>query len=121
MIWCIMKEDERQFLTLLSRPPARLTVEQVAWVLNCQPHDIATLIAARMLKPLGTPSPNGTKYFATAEVLESTGDRAWLNRVTQTIQQFWLGKNHRRMGTSSRFASVNGQKSANRQIGRAHV
>ncbi|MEI6075992.1 MAG: hypothetical protein WCS94_10485 [Verrucomicrobiota bacterium] len=111
-----MKEDERQFLTLLSRPPARLTVEQVAWVLNCQPHDIATLIAARMLKPLGAPSPNSTKYFATVEVLESTSDRAWLNRVTQTIQQFWLGKNRRRMGTGSRFSSVTAQKSANRRL-----
>jgi hypothetical protein len=113
----IMKEDQRQFLSLLSRSPARLTVEQVAWLLNCQPHDIPTLVAARLLKPLGDPPPNGTKYFATAEVLESVEDRAWLNRVTHTIQQFWLGKNRRRgNGGSSLAVSANGRRTGTRRL-----
>jgi hypothetical protein len=30
--------------------PARLTAEQAAWVLNCQPHDIPILVAAKLLK-----------------------------------------------------------------------
>lgn len=98
-----MKEDERQFMTLLSRAPARLTVEQVAWVLNCQPHDIPTLVAARLLKPLGDPPPNGTKYFATKEILEFADDRAWLNRATHAIQEFWFVKNRRR--TNNALAS----------------
>ena len=91
-----MKEDQRQFMSLVARPPARLNVEQVAWMLNCQEHDIPTLVAAKLLKPLGNPSPNGTKYFATADVLAVLEDRAWLNRATATIQQYWVRKNQRR-------------------------
>jgi hypothetical protein len=45
------------------RLPARLTVEQVAWVLNCQPHDVPILVAARLLKPLGSPPPNSVKFL----------------------------------------------------------
>jgi hypothetical protein len=91
-----MKDDQRHFLGLLGQPPARLTAEQVAWVLQCQPTDVATLIGARLLKPLGDPSPNGAKFFATRELLELLEDRNWLNRVTLTLQQYWLGKNERR-------------------------
>ena len=66
-----MKEDQHQFLNLLGRTHARLTAKQVSWVLQCQPSDIPTLIAARLLKPLGDPSPNGAKHFATSEFVES--------------------------------------------------
>ena len=91
-----MKDDQRLFLNLLGRPPARLTAGQVAWVLQCQPSDIPTLIAARLLKPLGDPSPNTAKYFATSEFVESLEDRNWLNLVTLIIQKYWVEKNRRR-------------------------
>ena len=51
-------------------PPARLTVEQVAWLLGCQPHDVPVLVAAKLLKPLGNLPQNGVKFFATADLLE---------------------------------------------------
>ena len=88
-----MKEDQRQFLSLLGQLPARLTVEQTAWVLNCQPHDVPVLVAARLLKPLGNPLPNSIKFFATSDILESAKDRAWLTKVTATINQHWQKKN----------------------------
>ena len=91
-----MKEDQRQFLNLLGHPPARLTAKQVSWVLQCQTSDIPTLIAARLLKPLGDPSPNAAKYFATSEFVKSLEDRNWLNRITLTIQEYWVEKNRRR-------------------------
>ncbi len=50
-----MREEQNQFLRLLGQIPARLTAEQAAWVLNCQPYDIPVLVAARLLKPLGNP------------------------------------------------------------------
>jgi hypothetical protein len=31
---------------------ARLTAEQAAWVLNCQPHDVPVLVAAWLLNPM---------------------------------------------------------------------
>lgn len=93
---CTMNDEQRQFLTLLASPPARLTAEQTAWLLNCQPPDITILVAARLLKPLGNPPRNGTKVFATPEILELARDRAWLGRVTLALQQYWRHKNRRR-------------------------
>ena len=78
---------------LLGQLPARLTAEQAAWVLNCQPHDIPVLVAARLVKPLGNPPANGVKFFATAELLELVKDRNWLVRVSTTIYQHWHKKN----------------------------
>ncbi len=88
-----MKDEQRQFLSLCGRPPARLTVEQAAWLLNCQVHDVPTLVAARLLKPLGNPPPNGTKYFATAEILELADDQSFLSKMTNAIHQHWQKKN----------------------------
>lgn len=112
-----LREDQHQFLSLFGQLPARLTVEQAAWVLNCQPHDVPVLIAARLIRPLGNPPPNGIKFFATAEVLESTKDRHWLMKVTSTINQHWQKKNQRkkvrteetiqRVSCAQKFASIN--------------
>ena len=88
-----MKDDQHRFLTLLGQLPVRLTAEQAGWVLNCQPHDIPALIHARMLKPLGNPSANGAKYFATADLLEIAKDRPWLVRMTTTINTHWQKQN----------------------------
>ena len=91
-----MKAEQQQLLTLLGRPPARLTAEQAAWVLNCSEHDIPVLVAARLLKPLGNPQPNTIKLFATIELLEATADRSWLSKMTQALQQYWQHKNRRK-------------------------
>jgi hypothetical protein len=88
-----MKDVQHQFLTLLGHLPARLTAEQTAWVLNCGPHDIPALVAARLLKPLGNPPANGSKFFATADLLEAVKDRNWLVRMSATIYQHWHKKN----------------------------
>jgi hypothetical protein len=90
-----MRDDQQQFLTLLGQLPARLTAEQAAWLLNCQPHDIPALIAARLIKPLGNPPANGNKFFATADLLEACKDRRWLARMSTTIYQHWRKKNTR--------------------------
>ena len=88
-----MKEAQHQFLALVGQPPARLTLEQVAWALGCQPHDIPLLIAARLIRPLGNPAHNAIKFFATAEILEQAKDRSWLAKVTNTVNQAWQKKN----------------------------
>jgi len=90
-----MRDDQHNFLTLLGQLPARLTAEQAAWVLNCQPHDIPALVTAKLLKPLGNPPANGIKYFATADLLENIKDRNWLVRKSATIYQHWHAKNTR--------------------------
>ena len=88
-----MKEEQVQFLRLLGQPPARLTAEQAAWVINCQPHDIPVLVAARLLKPLGNPAVNGIKFFAASELVELSKDRSWLVKMTNAINQHWQRNN----------------------------
>jgi len=96
-----MKEEQHQFLRLLGQLPARLTAEQVAWVTNCQPHDVPVLVAARLLKPLGNPPPNGVKFFATSELLELMKDRAWLVKVTNAVNQRWHRQNAAKKGVAA--------------------
>jgi hypothetical protein len=88
-----MKEEQHQFLRLLGQLPARLTAEQAAWVINCQPHDIPILVAARLLKPLGNPATNGIKFFAASELLELVKDRTWLVKMTNAVNQRWQKNN----------------------------
>jgi hypothetical protein len=87
-----MSEDEYKFMNL-RRLPARLTVEEVAWLLKCQPHDIQGLVRARLLKPLGNPPPNGKKVYRTKEILELADDPAWLHKMTNAIHKFWRDNN----------------------------
>src|SRR6185369_10566793 len=91
-----MREDQHRFLALLGNLPVRLTVEQTAWLLNCQSHDIPILVAARLLKPLGNPPANGIKFFCTAEVQELAKDRNWLTKVSSAIYLHWHRQNVRK-------------------------
>lgn len=91
-----MSDDQHRFLILLGQPPARLTAEQAAWVLNCQAYDVAILVMARLLKPLGSPAANSVKFFATAEILELSKDRTWLAKATNAVAQHWREKNLRK-------------------------
>jgi hypothetical protein len=88
-------------MMLLGRLPVRLTAEQAAWVLNCQAHDIPALVAARLLKPLGNPPQNGTKFFATGDLLEASKDSHWLARMSAIIYQHWRKKNARTKDTAA--------------------
>ena len=88
-----MKPEQNQFLGLLGQVPARLTAEQVAWVLNCQPHGVPVLVTAKLLKPLGNPPANSVKFFAALEVVEQAKDRTWLAKVTNALNQHWQNKN----------------------------
>jgi hypothetical protein len=97
-----MRDDQHRFLMLLGQLPARLTAEQAAWVLNCQPHDIPPLVSAKLIKPLGNPPSNGIKFFATTDLLEAVKDRNWLVRVSSTIYQHWHAKNARQKNSGER-------------------
>jgi hypothetical protein len=91
-----MSDEQHEFLRLLGQMPARLTVEQTAWVLNCQPHDVPILVAARLLKPLGDPPPYAVKFFATVELVELIKNRTWLGKITNAVNQHWQKKNLRK-------------------------
>jgi hypothetical protein len=96
-----MKDDQHRFLSVAGQMPVRVNSEQAGWVLNCQPHDIPALIAARLLKPLGNPAQNSTKYFCTADILEAAKDRAWLVKMTTAINNHWQHQNARKKNHSA--------------------
>ena len=64
-----MHPEQQKFLSL-AVIPARLNPEQASWVLGFQAHDIPVLVACGLLKPLGTPPPNGVKYFAAGDLVQ---------------------------------------------------
>ncbi len=101
-----MDEKQHRFLSLSGQLPARLTVEQVAWLLNCPPHAIAALIAARLLKPLGNPPPNGIKFFCTTDVLEAIKGRCWLTKVTNAILKHTKQHNDRKLDRPAKALRV---------------
>jgi hypothetical protein len=81
--------------------PARLLACQVAKLLNCTPEDVAVLVGAGKLRPLGRPNPNAVKFFSAVELIALLADRAWLDDATKTIGQFWKRKNARRNGITT--------------------
>ncbi len=112
-----MREDQHRFLLLLPRVPARLTVEQTAWVLNCQPHDVPVLVAARLLKPLGNPPLNGVKFFCASEILGLAQDRTWFGKMSNALYQHWRTKNGRRRNAARRPAEGEGSPAPPLQSG----
>ncbi len=82
-----MNPEQRAFFSLVTLP-ARLTAEQTAWYLNMLPIHVSILVSAGLLKPLGRPSQNGTKHFATCELEALRADRKWLTRATDALITF---------------------------------
>ena len=80
--------------------PARLHATQVAKLLNCSSEDVAILVSAGTLRPLGKPRPSAVKYFSTIELIALVADRDWLDEVTKTVSSYWRRKNERRKGAS---------------------
>ena len=114
-----MRDDQHRFLSLMGQLPARLTAEQAAWVLNCQPHDVPVLVVARLLKPLGNPLPNSVKYFATVDVMELVKDRTWLAKITNAVSQHWKQKNLHKKSRCP-LAAENGSSAPIRLLAEAH-
>jgi hypothetical protein len=89
------------------RLPARLNVTEVAILLGFRGHDIAPLIAAKLLTPLGKPAPNAPKYFAAVEIVERAENPAWLSDATRALARYWHAKNGQKR--NCRTAGSNGR------------
>jgi hypothetical protein len=94
---------------------ARLLAAQVGKLLNCTLEDVAVLVTAGILKPLGRPNPNAVKFFSAVELIALLADREWLDEATKAIGQFWKRTNARRNNWNpkkhSHNPSQNGQNS----------
>ena len=82
--------------------PARLNATQTAWFLGFEPHEIPMLIAAGLLKPLGHPARNSTKYFATETLEQLRRDEKWLARASDAIASYWRERNARKQKAGER-------------------
>ena len=78
--------------------PARVFAADVAKLLNCTTEDVALLVTAGKLRPLGRPNTNAVKFFSAVELIALLADREWLDEATKTISQFWKRKNAKRNG-----------------------
>ncbi len=90
-----MNPEQHQFLTLIGRSPARLTVAETAWYLGFYPHEIPILVAKKILKPLGEPPPNASKYFSVHELERMRGDIEWMARASRAVILHRRDKNDR--------------------------
>ena len=89
-----MSPERQQFLSLRDKP-SRVTRMEAAWALGFQEPDIAILVRGKALKPLGSPAPNGEKFFSYHELIALGKDRAWLDRATKLISQYHRARNQR--------------------------
>jgi hypothetical protein len=87
---------EKFALLNCQRLPARLNTSETALVLGFQEHDIAPLVAAKLLLPLGKPAANAPKYFAAVVIAERAVDSEWLSQATKALAKHWVHKNQRK-------------------------
>lgn len=85
--------------------PARLDATHAAWYLGFEPHEIPILIAGSLLKPLGKPARNCTKFFATELLEHLRHDEKWLARASDAIAAYWRQRNGRKRSARERFGN----------------
>jgi hypothetical protein len=85
----------QEMIALLNcrRLPGRLNTSETALLLGIHEHDIAPLIAAKLLVPLGKPAQNAPKYFAAVDITARADDRGWLSEATKSVANYWFRKN----------------------------
>jgi hypothetical protein len=98
-----MNSTQSEFLSW-KIAPARLDATQTAWFLGFAPHEVPILIAASLLKPLGHPPSNGTKFFATETLDQLRHDEKWLARASDAICAYWRERNARKRTACERNA-----------------
>jgi hypothetical protein len=87
-----MNQAKKDFLSLVT-PPARLGINETAWLLGFNEHDIPVLVSTGLLKPLGRPPSSGSKFFATVELQNLRTDTRWLAKASDVIVNYWRNKN----------------------------
>lgn len=90
-----MNSEQSEFLSW-KIAPARLDTRQAAWFLGFRIHEIPILVASGLLRPLGHPARNSTKYFATGVLEALRRDEKWLARATDAVLGHWRQRNGRR-------------------------
>jgi hypothetical protein len=88
-----MNPERYQFLSVIKQAPARLNVEEAAWFLGFLPHEIPVLVAKKVLKAIGDPTPKCTKYFATSELERLRSDLNWMAKASRAVMFYRRERN----------------------------
>lgn len=75
--------------------PASISTEKAAHFLSCSPREVGMLSRKGLIKYLGNPQNNATRYVHTASLFESMADFEWMSRVRQAIYDYNLDRNDR--------------------------
>ena len=92
----VLLNNELVALLNTRRLPGRLNLNQAAAVLGFSPHDLPVLTSKKLMRALGKPTQNTTKYYAAREMESLAGDSEWLSKATQTLSDHWRTKNSAR-------------------------
>lgn len=86
------------------RLPARLTAEQVCLLLAITLAELSILLRKRFVVPLGDPpSPNCTKYFASAAILELMNNQKAIDRMSRVLYRERREKNRLQIDQKKRL------------------
>jgi hypothetical protein len=67
--------------------PACLCAEDAARFLGWPPYFLTLLVRAGHLKPLGKPSQNSRKWYATVELVRLGSDPEWLDKAIRIVEK----------------------------------
>jgi hypothetical protein len=84
------------------KPIGRIASEEVAAVIPCRKDQIPVLIGKGLLRPLGTPADNATRWFSLCAVQVSLWDEAWLSEVTRVLSARDAERNALKLKPSAR-------------------
>ena len=87
-----MNQEKKDFLSLRTLP-ARLGINEAAWLLGFGEHDIPVLVSSGLLKPLGKPTATGSKFFAAVDLQNFRNDPRWLAKASDAVVHHWRAKN----------------------------
>ena len=85
--------------------PARIDSQKTASLLGFKEHDITILTNRKLLKPLGKPRANATKYFSKSFIFNLQFDVDWLSKATKAISEKWRDKNSPKKSQVSELTS----------------
>lgn len=82
-----------EFLNLRTLP-ARLTMEEVGYLLNCSKSDVRILTEMKKISTLGHPKRNSVKYYSYQVLRNKLCQDKWLHVATITLAEY-----HERMNS----------------------
>lgn len=78
--------------------PACIGVEEASKILGWPPYFFPVLMRSGHLKPLGRPTPNSRKWFASAEIERLSRDLPWLDKAVRIVEKHVQGLNAKQRG-----------------------